>query len=189
MRKFFKYQNGEITIIWNEKPMINNYEYNQYYTEIRNKTITISSSFLVGMELKVHRGGRICYGLLTAQVKPHNECDCIKVSITYTQENSVKYGESGLLNNAFAYKGLPKEYVLEISKSIKTTIMTKESYPQCEIAINYAANCEVGSNPMIFGIIAETLIKLICNSSAEKIQNMDIKTFAEEYIRKINLQY
>ena len=67
--------------------------------------------------------------------------------------------------------------------------MTKESYPQCKIAINYAANCEVGSNPMIFGIIAETLIKLICNSSAEKIQNMDIKTFAEEYIRKINLQY
>lgn len=189
MKKLFKYQNGEITIIWNEKPMINNYQYNQYYTEIKNKTITISSPFLVGMELKVHRGGRICYGLLGAQVKPHNECDCIKLSIAYTQENNVKYGESSLLNNDFVYKGLPEEYVSEVSKSIKTTIMTKESYAQCEIAINYAANCEVGSNPMIFGIIAETLIKLICDSSVEKIQNMDIKTFTEEYIRNIYLQY
>lgn len=27
MKKLIKYQNGEITVIWNEQPMINDYEY------------------------------------------------------------------------------------------------------------------------------------------------------------------
>ncbi len=132
------------------------------------------------MELKVHRGGRICYGFLVAQIKLHNECDCIKISISYIHGNSVKYEESSLWNDTSVYKGLPEE----VSESIITTIMAKNSYPQCEIAINYAANCEVGSSPIIFEVIAETITKLICSSSEEEIQNMNIETFTKKYVRK-----
>lgn len=189
MKKTFRYQNGEIAITWNEHPMLNDYEYERYYTEVKNKTIAIKSSCAIGVELKLHKGGRICYGFLVAQVNPHNKSDCIKICIAYTNRNTVKYENSFLLNDTFVYKGLPKEYVKRISKSITEVIMNEEDYPQCEIKIEYAANCEVGSSSMIFGIIAEILVKLIGSSSLEEIASMSIETFTAKYVKKINLQY
>lgn len=189
MKKKFGYRNGEIIVTWNERNMLNDYEYDQYYAEVKNTTIAIKSSFTIGVELKVHRGGRICYGFLVAQVNPHNESNCVKISIMFTHNNVVKYENSSLLDDTFVYKGLPKEYVKQISESMTETIMNEKNYPQCEIKIEYAANCEVGSSPIIFGVIAEMLVKLICSSSIEELSNMDIETFTTKYVRKINLQY
>lgn len=47
--------------------------------------------------MMIHKGGRICYGMLVAQVLPYNETNAVKVSIAYTRENSIRYKESILL--------------------------------------------------------------------------------------------
>jgi hypothetical protein len=169
--------------------MKNNYQYDRYHFEVVKETTIIPLPFIVGVQLQNNRGGRICYGFLGAKVKPHNKYNNVKISVSYTHRNLVRYKESGLVEDSFVYKGLPEEYVKQVRESIMETIMNGGKYPQCDIGIDYAANCEVGSSPFIFGAIAEILIKLICDSSAEKISDLGIEAFTEQYISKINLQY
>lgn len=175
--------------MWNEQPMNKDYEDNLFEQEIGQKTEQISTPFLLGVELKVHRGGRICYGMLIARVQPHNGPDIVKISIAFTHQNTIKYKDSFLLNEEYVYKGLPKEYLEKVSSSVCETITAKNVYPQCHILFEYAANCEVGSSPMIFGIIAEIITNLICTSSLDEIHNISIDSFTEKYARNIGLCY
>ena len=189
MNKLFKYKNGEIKIMWDECPMLQNYEYDWISKNIKNNTNQISNSYLLGVELKIYKGGRICYGMLAARVKPYNKMGFIKVSIAFTSENTVKYTDSFLLTDTFVYKGLPEEYVEQVSKNIDMAISEKKVFPQCDISFEYAANCEIGSSPMLFGIIAEIIINIICTCTMEELFNMDIEKFTEEYIKKVSLRY
>lgn len=189
MFRLFKYKNGEIKITWNEKPMLKDYEYEWRRSQIRIKTSQISTSFSLGLELKIHTGGRICYGMLAAQIKPHDEHDCVNVSLAFTSENTSRYGESCLMADTYVYKGLPEEYVEQVTQSIGSAILKKDRYPQCNIVIGDAANCEVGSSPMIFGIMADIMIDLICTGSEDEFVNMDIETFTGKYVKNIHLQY
>lgn len=189
MIKTFKYKNGEVKVIWNEEPMVRNYKYDCSYQVIDKATYRISNSFLVGIELKINRGGRIIYGLLAAKVYPHDEKNLVKISVEFTKENTIRYEKSNLYNDKFVYKGLPKEFVEQVEKSIFETILKKESYPQCDIEFKYAANCEVGSSSMIFGIIAELIVNLINTTTEDKVLNMDIENFTKKYMYKLNMIY
>lgn len=189
MNRLFKYKNGEIKVMWNEQPMNKDYEDNLFQQEVGQKTKQISIPFLLGVELKVYRGGRVCYGMLIARVEPHDEKDVVKISIAFTHQNTIKYKDSFLLNKEYVYKGLPKEYLEKVSSSVQETISTKNIYPQCHILFEYAANCAVGSSPMIFGIIAEIITNLICTSSLEELYNISIDSFTEKYVRNIDLCY
>lgn len=121
--------------------------------------------------------------MLAAQVQPHNEQDCVKVSIAFTHENIVRFEKSCLTDPSYVYKGLPEEYVDRVIDHICSVILEKESYPQCHIIIENAANCEVGSSPVFFGMIAEIIANIICTGSEAEIQNMDIETFNIQYVK------
>lgn len=175
--------------MWNVKPVLEDYEYSWYHDQIQTKTYQFLSSFLVGVELKIYKGGRICYGMLMAHVQPCDKKNCVEVSLTYTCKNTVKYKESCLYNDTYVYKGLPKEYVESVIHSINSSILEKESYPQCSIIIEESAHCEVGSSPIVFGIIADIIANIICVNSENEILNMDIETFTKQYVKTINLQY
>lgn len=189
MIKVFKYKNGEIKIMWNEQPMHKNYKYDWYYKTIKKNTYKINESSLIGVEMKINKGGRICYGMLMAQVKPYEILDEVRISIEFTHKNTTRYYNSLLFNDSYVYKGLPEEYVEQISDSIVEVISEKEDFPQCNISFEYAANCEIGSSPMLFGIIAEIIVNIIFSSSYDNILNMNIEDFTKQYINRVNMIY
>lgn len=189
MKKNFTYRNGKILVTWNEQPMVNDYQRERHTIVKEKKTIMISTIFEIGVELELHRGGRICYGFLAANVRPHNEQGRVKISIAFTQENTVRYEDSCLLYDSFVYKGLPKEYLKQVGESMTAAIEREERYAQSEILVDYSANCEIGSSPMLFGLIGEMLVKLINIDSMERIMDMEIQAFTEEFANKFNLRY
>lgn len=189
MTKSFKYKNGEIKVIWNESPMHKDYEETYFCETIEQKTDLSVIPFSVGVELKKNSGGRIIYGMLMAYIEPRKERNTIKISIAYTQKNTVRYENSFLRNDRLVFKGLQKEYVSNVYSSIYKVIKRKENYPQCDICFDYAANCEVGSSPMIFEIIAEMIMEIIYANSVKEIFNMSIEDFTQKYVRNINLCY
>lgn len=186
MVKVFEYKNGQIKILWNEQPMIKNYEYSWYKEEISAKTYKVSKEFFIGLEAKINRGGRICYGMLSAKVQPYDKKDKVKISVATTHKNTVRYEKSILFDNAYVYKGLPEEYIKQMNSSIVKTILEKERYPQCAISFEDAINCEVGSSSMLFGVIAEIIVNLICTSTEEDMLNMNIEDFTKRYISQYN---
>lgn len=189
MNRLFKYKRGEIKVIWNEQPMVKDYEDKWIEKRIVKKTKQLLTSFSVGVEMMLPTGGRICYGLLSAKVEPHNEQDIVKLSMAFTSHNTVRYEESFLWNDEHVYKGLPEEYIGYVSNSICEKIYEKNIYPQCSILFEYAANCEVGSSPRLFEIIAEIIINLICTSSLDEICSINIEDFTKKYVKSMTLQY
>lgn len=189
MIKVFKYQNGKIKIICNELSMVNDYKYDWKKHQVKITTFPMRLNYQLGVELIQNRGGRICYGMLAVQAQPNNEIDCVKIDVAFTQENSTRYYDSCLYDDNYVYKGLPKEYVESIIQSATLSILEKKQYPQCRLIFEYAANCEVGSSPMIFRIISEIIINIIFENACEKIIDMDIKSFSEKFVNNINMRY
>lgn len=53
----------------------------------------------------------------------------------------------------------------------------------------YAANCEVGFSPMIYELILEIIINIIFENACEKIMDMDIQSFTNQFAKNVNLHY
>lgn len=187
MNRLFKYKNGEIKVFWNETPMHKDYEESLLVKELSKKTKKVEDSFAVGVELKINKGGRICYGMLRARMQPIQKYDTVNLSIAYTHRNTVRYEDSFLINDKYVYKGLPEEYISQVFCGISSAIDEKAEYLQCDIFFDYAANCEVGSSPMIFGLIAEMLINIVYESSYNELANITIADFTKKYLKKITL--
>lgn len=188
MEKIFIYKNGKVKLIYNEHFAEKDYSEEYITGFINHETRIMENSFSIGIELMVHKGGRICYGMLAAQVRPNIEANSVKMSVAVTPQNTVKYSESILLNDEYVYRGLPKEYVAHIINCIKQSVCEKEVYPQYEVLFNYAANCEVGSSPRFFGYIAEIIMDILYSDSMEKVFGMDAVEFADLYLGKIGFK-
>lgn len=182
MVKLFEYKNGQIKVLWNEQPMIKDYEYSWHKEEISTKTYKVLKEFFIGLEAKINRGGRICYGMLAAKVQPYDKKDIVKISVATTHKNTIHYEKSILFDDAYVYKGLPEEYIEQMNSSIVKIISEKERYPQCAISFEDAINCEVGSSSILFGIIAGIIVDLICTSTEDDMLNMSIEDFTKQYI-------
>ena len=118
MYKTYKYKNGEIKLLKNEIPMARDYEYRSKFFQVIRKTQQLDNEFSLGIEMKIHRGGRICYGLLGAEVKSGKNLEAINVHIAYTDKNRIRYNDSCLINDEFVYKGLPEEYIEKIFRNV-----------------------------------------------------------------------
>ncbi|MCI9560684.1 MAG: hypothetical protein HFG52_16065 [Lachnospiraceae bacterium] len=189
MIKIFDYQNGEIKIMYNESPIIKDYKYDWKKHQVEIITFPISLNYQLGVELKISKGGRICYGMLGVQVEPNEEINCVKIDIAFTQGNSIRYYDSCLYNDNKVYKGLPEEYVEPVIQKAISEILKKDKYPQYKVIFEYAANCEVGSSPMIYELITEIIINMISKNTCEKIIDMDIEAFTEQFAKNTNLHY
>ena len=171
--------------MWNEIPMKKDYKESFYHKMITQETRHISYSYILGLELQIHTGGRICYGMLCSKVQPLDKQNTVKLSIAFTQQNTVKYKRSILLDDRYVYKGLPEEFLEKVSNCICEKIKEKREFPQCEIEIMYAANCEVGSSSMFFGIISNILIDLIYKSSLDELSSISVEDFKQKYLEEI----
>ena len=174
--------------MWNEIPMKNDYKESYYNKIITQETRRLSYAYMLGVELQIHTGGRICYGMLCTKVQPFDERNTVKISIAFTQENTVKYKNSILLDDRYVFKGLPEEYLEKVSNCICGRIREKREFPQCEIVLMHAANCEVGSSPMSFGLISNLLIDLIYKSSLDELYNISVEDFKQKYLEEINFK-
>lgn len=189
MIKVFDYKNGKIKIMYNEPSMVRDYKYDRKEHKIELMTFPVSLDHWLGVEVKINKGGRICYGMLAAQVQSNEDADCVRIDIAFTQKNSIRFYDSCLYDDSWVYKGLPQEYVESIIQSATSEIIKKDRYPQCKIIFGHAANCEVGSSPMIYRLISEMMIDMIFENAYEKIMDMDIKTFTERSAQNIGLHY
>lgn len=189
MIKIFNYKNGEIKVMYNESPMAMDYSYSWKKHQVEIITFPVSLNYWLGIEIKINKGGRICYGMLVAQVQPNEDTNCVKIDIAFTQKNNIRYYDSCLYDDTSVYKGLPKEYVDSVIQSVTSEILKKDYYPGYKIVFEYAANCEVGSSPMIYQIISEIIINMIYENACEKILDMDVETFTKEFAKNASLHY
>ncbi len=189
MIKTFDYQNGEIKITYNESPVVKDYKYDWKKHRIEVMTFPVSLSYWLSVELKIQKGSRICYGMLGVQVQPNEEINSVKIDVAFTKGNSIRYYDSCLFNDSRVYKGLPEEYVESVIRKVTSEILKKGKYPQCKVIFEYAANCEVGSSPMIYELISEIIINIIFENAYEKIMDMDIQSFTNQFAKNVNLHY
>lgn len=176
MFKIKEYSNGKIKITVNEKA-----DYNSLSTECLKKLINFNgtrsyhSLHSLGLEVAIHRGGRICYGLLSASISPNDNTDSVLLSVAYTQKNTEKYCESILLDDEYCYKGLPYEHLEAVISGATKSITEIDTFPLCNISLDHSANCEVGSSPMFFRMIVESLIELISMLNVASLSELALK--------------
>ena len=186
MKRLFRYRNGRILLRYNEAVMENKTHHEIVTKEFNHKTKMSYERFTLGIELAIHTGGRICYGMLEADIQPNERADMISVSLDVTSKNSERYTESLMGEVNSVYKGLPEEYAEAIINSIDSVISNSEFFPQCRISFENAANCEVGSSPYIFGCIAEVMMLILASDQAiEQILEMNIEDFTHYYAGNI----
>lgn len=189
MFKIKEYSNGKIKITVNEE-----LTHNSFLTKCSKKVINLNRTRLyhtlysVGLEVALHRGGRICYGLLSVSISPNDNVDSILLSVAYTQTNTEKCYESILLDDKHCYKGLPYEYLEAVINSAVKSITEIEKFPSCNISFDYSVNCEVGSSPMFFGIIAESLIELISMLNVASLSELTLKPCEDFLVNKFGLR-
>lgn len=189
MIKIFDYQNGEIKITYNESPIVKDYKCDWKKYQIEMMTFPVSLNYRLGVELEIQKGARICYGMLGVQVQPNEEINSVKVDVAFTKGNSIRYYDSCLFDDSRVYKGLPEEYVESVIRKVTSEILKKDKYPQYKVLFECAANCEVGSSPMIYELISEIIINIISENACEKIMDMDIQSFTYQFAKNVNLHY
>lgn len=111
MNRLFRYQNGEIKVMWNEIPMKNDYKESYYNKIITQETRPLSYTYMLGVELQIHTGGRICYGMLCSKVQPFDKRNIVKISIAFTQKNTVKYKSSLDELNSISAEDFKQKYL------------------------------------------------------------------------------
>ena len=70
--------------------MVRDYEYKWKCLQVKMKSQELDNEFLLGIEMKIHRGGRICYVLLAAEVKSGKSLEEINAYVAYTDKNRIR---------------------------------------------------------------------------------------------------
>ncbi len=181
MEKIFEFRNGKIRVTYNEVQKSQNIEEKYVRASVKRKTRRCTDEYSVGVEAMAHTGGRMCYGKLSVSMRPQEEADKINIAIAVTEENTVKLSNSLLLDDSYVYCSLPEEYAEHMLDCVINAIEAAETFPQCVLVFEEAANCEAGSSSMYFGGIAELLIRMIEKDNAAEIFLMNENVFAEQF--------
>lgn len=189
MKKLYEYQNGIIKLILDEEPIINDFVSKRKTEKILSSCKELGTPRLVGLEVMLSRGGRICYGMLAAKIITNGNLDLVNVSIDYTEKNTIHYKDSLLRHDENVYKGLQEQYLKYVTNAIQNFIIYNPEFPKCDLVFEYAANCEVGSSPIFFEIIAEMIMKIIYTWNNCDLYCMDIESFTKLYAYRMNLKY
>ena len=186
MIKRFEYANGIVNITINEKPMYSDLEveFKKIMTNIKSLDFQRLPNSL-GLEIGIHKGGRIYYGLLSTSILPSCDVDTTYLTVSFTKRNIRIFENSILLNNNHIYEGLPEEYLDAVINGAFTSITEINRFPLCNIAFDHAANCTVGSSPMFFEKISGAIIDLIFLSHKNELS---IETCDEYLLKKFNLR-
>lgn len=169
--------NADMRYWINEFPILEKIE-----TEVRNQyipmsTVIPSTHFLkkVALEVYLHKDAGN-YALLGLEYLA-NKSGALNVEIQYVTKNKIHY--SGNLNkyNDYKYLGLPEE-CLDI---ILETVGNNRNISGGTLKIPIAANCEIGSSPLVFSKVTSLLLELICNQDGRPNYDLLIKELFPKY--------
>lgn len=111
------------------------------------------------IELYLHRNANN-YGLLGFEFNSKTNQKGLEVEIKYTDENTEHYQSKINKYDKTIYCGLTKEYVPYIKSRILDKIQKKNRFYNGTLIVSCAANSEVGSSPMMFGLISDIIVEL-----------------------------
>lgn len=115
----------------------------------------------VALEVYLHKDAGN-YALLGLEYVP-NGSGILGIEFQYVNENEMHYESDLTKFNDYKYLGLPEEY----TEVILETIKNKKNISSGTLKIPIAANCEVGSSPLVFSKVTSLLLELIYNQDTE----------------------
>lgn len=185
----FSWNNGYINISYNES--IQHKDYKKFDScEVFDfcKSLPVTNKELkqpvsISLEIENHIGPRILYGMLFMTLEPVNGDSCGKLSVACTKENTILYGGGKTINARYEsrYEGLPYEYIEGIITGVENYIKDNDNFPNCEINIPYARNCEVGSSIKLYENITVVMLRLVLSNEIKEIKELSAKEFLNKY--------
>jgi hypothetical protein len=152
----------------NELPILEKIESKTKKTQIPARENIRKKCFWtkVALEVYLHKNAGN-YALLGLEYEP-NESGFLNIDIQYVVDNEKHYDSDLTKFNNYKYLGLPEE----CTDMILETIKSNKSFSSGTLKIPIAANCEVGSSPLVFSKVTSLLLELICNQNEDN--NIDL---------------
>ncbi len=142
-----------------------------------------SGSYRLGVELEENRGGRFCYGYVSAYVIPKNQKK-IGIAFDYDMPIDKEIVEQSIYHGNTRGIGLPHEFRKNFEHDTISTLISEESFPWCNIVFDQFMYCSVGSNIHFYAIIIRIILSIIKDNLQEKVVNYNEKEFISKYIRR-----
>lgn len=116
------------------------------------------------------------YALLGLEYEPNESV--LSIELQYIVDNEMHYESDLIKFNNYKYLGLPEG----CTNIILETIKSNKNISSGTLKIPIAANCEVGSSPLVYSKVINLLLELICNQKEDTnydllIEDLYIKYF------------
>lgn len=121
-------------------------------------------------ELFLHKDAS-CYGLLGFKFIPDRESSRLKISVRYHEGNKEHYFSEIRASGSqkHIYKGLEHQYLSAVTDSI-AAFCQKNKLSGGSLYMHTAANCEVGSSPLLFESLTELLLSVMYDISIARAE-------------------
>ncbi len=155
--------NADLKYWINEFPILEKIESETEKIQFPMREVLQKKSFYnkVALEVYLHKNAGN-YALLGLEYVP-NESEILSIEIQYKIDNEMHYESDLTKYNDYKYLGLPEECIDIIFETVKNN----ENISSGSLKIPIAANCEVGSSPLVFSKVTSLLLELICNQDKE----------------------
>ena len=170
--------NADLKYWINEFPNLEKFESKSEKFQIPMKKSTAQKYIWtkVALEIYLHKNSSN-YALLGLEYES-NESGVLSIEIQYIVDNVMHYESALTKFNNYKYLGLPEE----CTDIILDTIKSNKNISSGTLKIPIAANCEVGSSPLIYSKVTNLLLELICNQKEDTkfdllIEELYIKYF------------
>lgn len=153
--------NADMKYWINEFPILEKIESETKKIQIPMRKSIQKKYFLakVALEVYLHKNSGN-YALLGLEYEP-DESGILSIEIQYVVDNKIHYESSLTKFNNYKYLGLPEECIDIIFETIKSN----KNISSGTFKIPIAANCEVGSSPLVFSKVINFLLEFICNQN------------------------
>lgn len=169
--------NADLKYWINELPILEKIESKTKKTQILTRENIRKKCFWtkVALEVYLHKNAGN-YALLGLEYEP-DENGILNIDIQYVVDNEMHYGSDLTKFNNYKYLGLPAE----CTDIILETIKSNKSISSGTLKIPIAANCEVGSSPLVFSKVTNLLLELICNQNENANFDLLMKELYTKY--------
>lgn len=178
---------GDIKYWISEFPnkIVYNYKTKKFTCDVIKKAAVYQNSII--LELHLHKDVN-SYGRLGIQYEPQLK-DTLEVIVHYVDENSISYQSELIKYDKFMYMyhGLPQDCLKFVEKSIKQHLDIY-GFSGGKITVSFAANSEVKSSPLFFGIMTSILMKILVANEWENVESeLEMDAIIEKYFLESSL--
>lgn len=155
--------NADLKYWINELPILEKVESEIEKIQVPMREVLQKEYFInkVALEVYLHKNAGN-YALLGLEYIP-NVNEILDIEIQYIIDNKIHYKSDLTKFNDYKYLGLPEE----CKDIILETIKNNKNISNGTIKIPIAANCEVGSSPLVFSKVISLILELICTQGRE----------------------